>query len=200
MDLSQHPDALRWDKRYIEKHQAGPACLVLRENQHLLPSQGKALDLACGLGANALLLAQQGLDVEAWDISEVALQKLQQLASDKNLEINCQQHDLRRLTPKADSFDVIVVSYFLQRETLPLLSQALKPNGLLYYQTFSRLRVDDSGPNNPEFRLDDNELLKYFPDLRLRVYREEGLNGEHEKGLRNEVMLVAQKPDAAPAK
>ncbi|MDH5182949.1 MAG: methyltransferase domain-containing protein [Gammaproteobacteria bacterium] len=192
MDLTQHPDAQRWDKRYTEKNEAGPACAVLRENLHLLPSQGKALDLACGLGANALLLAQQGLSVEAWDISEVALQKLQATAIQKGLDINCRQCDLRSSVAETNSFDVIVVSYFLQRETLPLLAQALRPNGLLYYQTFSRLRVDDSGPNNPEFRLADNELLQLIPDLHLRVYREEGLTGEVEKGLRNELMYIGQ--------
>lgn len=192
MDLTQHPDAQRWDKRYTDKSEAGAACAVLRENLHLLPSQGKALDLACGLGANALLLAQQGLSVEAWDISEVALQKLQATAVQKGLDITCQQHDLRSSVAEKNSFDVIVVSYFLQRQTLPLLAQALRPNGLLYYQTFSRLRVDDSGPNNPEFRLADNELLQLIPDLQLRVYREEGLTGEVDKGLRNELMYVGQ--------
>lgn len=193
MHLSEHPDALRWDKRYTDKDEAGLACLVLRENQHLMPPQGKALDLACGLGANALLLARHGLDVEAWDISQVALEKLQHSAAQQELKIECQQHDLRSLVPDNSSFDVIVVSYFLQRETLPLLAQALKPNGLLYYQTFSRLRIDDSGPDNPDFRLADNELLQLIPDLQLRVYREEGLTGEVEKGLRNELMYVGQK-------
>ena len=193
MDLDQHPDALRWNKRYADKLEAGSASRVLRENLHLLPARGKALDLASGLGANALLLAQQGLSVEAWDISRVALQRLQDRAQTEGLLIDCQQHDLRSHAPATNAFDVIVVSYFLQRETLPLLAQALKPDGLLFYQTFSQLRTDNSGPDNPDFRLEDNELLKLFPQLKLRVYREEGLCGDVEKGWRNEVIYIGQK-------
>jgi len=193
MDLGQHPDALRWNKRYADKLEAGPASRVLRDNLHLLPAQGKALDLASGLGANALLLAQQGLQVEAWDISEVALQRLQDRAQAQGLAIDCQLHDLRSQAPAQQSFDVIVVSYFLQRDMLPMLAQALRPNGLLFYQTFSRLRVDDSGPDNPDFRLADNELLELLPQLKLRLYREEGLCGDVAKGWRNEVSYIGEK-------
>lgn len=193
MDLSQHPDSQRWDRRYLEKKETGAACAVLTEHLHLLPAHGRALDLACGMGANALLLAKQGLSVDAWDISGVALDKLQTQAITQGLEITCQQHDLRSHIPQSNAFDVILVSYFLQRETLPYLAQALRPNGLLFYQTFSRWRVDDSGPNNPEFRLADNELLHCLPELRLRVYHEEGLCGDLKKGLRNEVMYIGQK-------
>jgi len=46
----------------------------LTQNQHLLPSQGTALDLACGQGGNSQLLAKAGLDVLAWDSSAVAIE------------------------------------------------------------------------------------------------------------------------------
>ena len=53
---------------------------VLQQNTHLLPASGRVLDLACGLGGNALLLAQAGLETYAWDISAVALSRLQSAA------------------------------------------------------------------------------------------------------------------------
>ena len=191
--LDTHPDALRWDQRYADKNDAGNACRALSENLHLLPHTGQALDLACGLGANALLLARQGLDVQAWDISAIALNKLQHKAQQQGLQIQCQQRDLRTQTAAPHSFDVIVVSYFLEREIMPALVEALRPDGLLYYQTFSRLRVDDSGPDNPQFRLAENELLQHFSGLKLRVYREDGLTGDPLQGLRNEVIYIGQK-------
>jgi tellurite methyltransferase len=45
-----------------------------------LPDDGRALDLACGLGGNSILLAQQGLKVDAWDIADVPVAALQELA------------------------------------------------------------------------------------------------------------------------
>ena len=95
--------------------------------------------------------------------------------------------------PEPASFDVIVVSRFLERDLVPSLVQALRADGLIYYQTFTAARVGDTGPRNPAFRLADNELLALFASLRLIVYREEGLAGDLNKGLRGEAMLVAQK-------
>ena len=64
----------KWDLRYkdrlpLDQH----ACEVLQDYVHLLPDSGRALDLASGLGGNAIFLAQQGLNTVAWDISRLAL-------------------------------------------------------------------------------------------------------------------------------
>ena len=73
-----------WDQKYRESGDPhGTAVEVLQENLHLLPRQGRALELACGLGANALLLSAHGLDTHAWDISAVAIDKLVTLASER---------------------------------------------------------------------------------------------------------------------
>jgi len=76
---------------------------------------------------------------------------------------------------------------------MPAIQDALRSGGLLFYQTFSRLQVDESGPSNPDFRLADNELLTFFSQMRLLVYREEGYVGDSSQGFRNEVKMVAQK-------
>jgi tellurite methyltransferase len=68
----------KWDKLYVGKNcNEAVACDALRENIHLLPqSSGNALDLACGMGGNAILLAKESkLTVNAWDISSVAISK-----------------------------------------------------------------------------------------------------------------------------
>ena len=52
-----NPDQARWDQRYRETSSEPQAARVLSDNLRLLPAAGTALDLACGLGGNALLLA-----------------------------------------------------------------------------------------------------------------------------------------------
>ncbi len=84
----------QWDKRYSKSEQAGDACWVLSNNLHLLPSKGKALDLACGLGANALCIAELGLKSYAWDASSVALEKLNSFAAQQQLAVNTEQRDI----------------------------------------------------------------------------------------------------------
>ena len=183
----------KWDTRYSAAEGEATACYALREFTHLLPKEGDALDLACGRGGNALLLAEYGLQTKAWDLSSVAIEELQTIANTRGLNIRASVHNIEQEPLQANSFDVIVVSYFLERDLAPALINALKPNGLLFYETFIREKLQGVGPSNPDFLLGENELLKLFSDLHVLVYREEGLVGSIEKGQRNVAMLVAQK-------
>jgi len=184
----------KWDKIYTERAVEPSASLVLEQNSHLLPKSGKALDLACGQGGNALLLAESGLDVEAWDISSVAIEQLSITAKQRNLSIAAKVIDVVKNPPQVNSVDVITISFFLERALCPAIVAALKPGGLVFYQTYCQQKVLDQGPTNPAFLLAENELLALFSKLNLRVYREEALSGQHDLGWRNQAMLVAQKP------
>ncbi len=185
----------KWNKIYSEAESSGDAVAVLKENSHLLPKQGQALELACGMGRNALFLAKQGLETSAWDISDIAIQRLNEEAKAQDFltGFHAQVRDIVKEPMQSNSFDVIVVSYFLDRSLMLTIQDALRSGGLLFYQTFSRLQVDESGPRNPDFRLAEGELLTLFSSMRLLVYREEGLVGHHDEGFRNEVKMVAQK-------
>lgn len=190
-----HPDQEKWDRIYTNRGAELPAAAeVLIQNQHLLPSTGKALDLACGLGANSLLLAQNGLQVCSWDISPVAIEHLRQAAKQQGLPVDAQLVDVMTETPAKNSVDVLLVTHFLVRGMEQSLVAALRPGGLLFYQTYCRDKVSAQGPGNPDYLLKDNELLHMFAGLNLRVYREESLLGQQDKGWRNQAMLVAQKP------
>ena len=166
---------------------------VLQDNAHLLPASGKALDFACGLGGNALLLAQAGLDTYAWDISAVALKKLQSAAEEANLKISTEIKDVEASPPQSNSFDVIVVGHFLYRPGFDALVSALRINGLLFYQTFTREKGTQSGPSNPDYLLERNELLQRCSGMNVLVYREENKQGDIDLGWRNQAMIVAQK-------
>lgn len=183
-----------WEARYRDSAGAKPqAAAVLSEHAYLLPPLGDALDVACGLGGNALLLAERGLRVTAWDISTQAIAALRVVGEERGLELQAQARDAEVLPPPPASFDVIVVSRFLSRPLCPYLSAALRPGGVLYYQTFVRAKVSRAGPENPAYLLYDNELLALFAGLRVLVYRDEGTQGDTTLGVRNEAWLVAQK-------
>ncbi|KPV39129.1 methyltransferase type 12 [Thiohalorhabdus denitrificans] len=189
----QEPD---WDKRYRERSvgDSDPVA-VLEDNRHLLPAGGMALDLACGLGANAVLLAEQGLKTFAWDRSSVAVEKLAAWSRENLLPITAEVRDVVVWPPEPGRFDVIVVGHFLERQLAGALRDALNPGGLLFYQTFTQTRVSDRGPRTERFRLADNELLHLFADLQVLVYREEGRVGDTARGVRDEAQLVARKPE-----
>jgi tellurite methyltransferase len=182
----------KWDQRYAKAHADAPrSARVLAENKHLLPTAGDALDLACGRGGNALLLAKAGLSVQAWDLSSVAIEALQQEAG--NQQVHAEVRDVCIDPPQRATFDVIVVSYFLERRLATSLCAALRPGGLLFYQTFVQDKVSQQGPTNVRYLLAENELLSLFAPLRTRVYRDEGRVGNLAQGLRNEALYVGQK-------
>jgi 2-polyprenyl-3-methyl-5-hydroxy-6-metoxy-1,4-benzoquinol methylase len=186
----------KWNERYANSMVPNQVINVLELNMHLLSGEGKSLDFACGLGGNALRLAEMGYESHAWDISDKAVEVIQEFAQERQLKLFTRQCDLSIEKLEKESFDVIIVSRFLIRELADNLINALKPGGLLFYQTFTQARIDSNdGLKNSNFRLQDNELLVLFSELRLCFYREEGKLGDINKGFRNEAMLLAQKKE-----
>ncbi len=185
----------KWDKNYDSCASDYPSpAEVLHQNQHLLPSQGTALDLACGRGANAICLAENGLSVSAWDISASALKHLSNEAIKKDLKIESESRNISEHPPKPNSFDVITVSNFLERELIDAIKNAINPYGLIFYQTFIIDKVTNVGPSNPDYLLAKNELLFFFKDWNIIYYKEEGTVGRIDQGFRNQAMIIAQKP------
>ena len=181
----------KWDDRYRSKSQPGSAATVLLDFQHLLPVHGVALDLACGMGANGLFLARRGLEVHAWDTSAVAVVKLRNFASQEGIFVHTDRRDVSLDPPEEDQFDVIVVSHFLDRSICPAIFRALRPGGMLFYQTFTLKKVEVAGPDNPDYLLAENELLRLFPQLIVRAYREDASSDNTD--LRNQAYIVAEK-------
>lgn len=184
----------KWNKIYSQQDcKQAKASRVVVENAYLLPASGRALDLACGIGGNAILLAQNNLTVNAWDISSTALDKLSKYSQENNLNIVTREVDVEQQPPEKNSYDVVVVSQFLHRPTFKALCESLYIGGILFYQTFSADKVDDTGPTNPDFLLAKNELLNFCKGMQVLVYREEGAQGDKQKGWRNQAMIVAKK-------
>lgn len=185
--------ARSWDARYEGATAIPKPALVLRQWPHLLPGGGTALDLACGQGGSALWLAERGFRVSAWDLSPTAIARLREAARLRGLDVDARVRDLIALPPSPESFDLILVAHFLDRDLAPSIAGALHPGGLLFYQTFARECRGGHGPTNPAYRLARNELLTLFPDLTIRAYRAEGRLAAPESGLSDLALMVAQR-------
>jgi tellurite methyltransferase len=188
----------KWDAHYrqaggkCDDNAAGPLD-ALKDFAWLLPARGEALDLACGCAANAEFLARRGLHVHAWDVSSVVNEALEKRLHKSALPIDAQVRDVVALPPQSNQFDVIVVSRFLDRRLTDDLVAALKPDGMLIYQTFVVDKVAEVGPGNPDYLLHRGELLELFSALAPRVFFDLGSSGDTGHGLRNESLLIAQK-------
>ncbi|WP_456418215.1 class I SAM-dependent methyltransferase [Thiolapillus sp.] len=185
--------AEKWNRRHHEAADSGRVAQVLLRNRHLLPEGGKALDLACGRGANAMFLARSGLETHAWDFSAVAIERLDEEARKNELEIQTQVRDVLVRPPQPDSFDLVLVSCFLERRLVPRLMRALRPGGMIFYQTFVRDVYLHRGPSTEEWRLAPNELLHLFQGLQVRYYREDGKIFSAPTELSDLAMIVASR-------
>lgn len=138
----------------------GPASWLL-ENADLLPRGGRVLDVACGRGRHALLLAGAGFSVRALDRDESAIDRLRDAATRLQLRVDAEVIDLET-DPAPDlgrrEFDLVLVFNYLHRPLMPAILEAVKPGGLLFYETFTTGQAERGHPRNPAFLLKDGEL------------------------------------------
>lgn len=165
--------AQKWDDKYAQVDIKRPVlpCWVLKHHSRLLPLKGKGLDLACGLGGNARFMAQCGLKVEAWDISDTALTILNNWAAVNRLKIQPVLADFEQMLFPYQQYDVIVVSRYLNRDLFPQIETALKPGGLLFYETFLA-PMQDGAPQNAKFYINPAEFNQAWSNLSTEIYGE----------------------------
>lgn len=163
----------------------------LRRALPLLPA-GKALDIACGRGRNALPLAELGYAVTALDASSQGLKLLNDEARRRGLTITTLQQDLEQnpQLPRA-AFDVVLQFFYLQRSLFDAVRDAVRPGGVVVVRTFSRAGSFAGGPGNPDYVLEVGELLTLFQGWEILLH-EEGLD-EAERG-GSLAGIVARKP------
>jgi SAM-dependent methyltransferase len=134
---------------------AAPSAWVARWAQ-LIP-QGAVLDLACGSGRHARLLARLGYSVTAVDREPQVIESVRFI-----------QADLEDGSPwplPGERFQGIVVTNYLHRPLFPLLQDSLAPGGLLLYETFMLGNERYGKPSNPAFLLRPGELWQAFRGL-----------------------------------
>ncbi|WP_053362921.1 methyltransferase domain-containing protein [Bacillus sp. FJAT-27251] len=141
---------------------------------------GAALDLACGLGGNSLFLAEQGFEVDALDISDIAVSHVQEQAERLELPINARRADLTEWDNPAflkESYDLIVITYYLDRTLFPLVKPLLKENGHFFMETFYQSPSMENGKVSNQFKLRPRELLSQFNEWKILHYEENEREG-----------------------
>lgn len=193
----------RWDNLYgaVQDYPVPNSDLI--RYRALLPKQGLALDVACGLGADALYLAQQGFDVLAWDASSVAIKRLQKEAKAQDISISTSCVEITPSVFKRGRFDLVYVHRYLDRDIFPAIIESLKPGGVLFYQTFTQSTAAECsptiGPTNKAYRLATNELLSLCSTLTIKVFLE-GFSADPKTNqiqARAQALIVATKPGAS---
>jgi len=133
---------------------AAPSAWVQRWLPLIRPG-GDVLDVACGAGRHARLLARMGFEVDAVDRDA-------SLFADAPANVRVLQADIE-LGPwpyAQRRFDAIVVTNYLYRPLLPVLVASLEPGGLLVYETFALGNEKFGKPSNPDYLLGPGELLE----------------------------------------
>ena len=172
-------DRDRWNAKWAAIEEIPRPHWLLRDYAELLVG-GTAVDLACGLGQNSLWLARHGYQVLALDLSEVALRRGLAAAVAQRLagRISFVQQDLDVWRPAPASCDLIVVFRFLDRRLFAFLRAALRPGGLIFYQTLhqgARRRMPQA---NPAYLLAPGELVNHFVGWEIIHAQEDASHSE----------------------
>jgi SAM-dependent methyltransferase len=192
--MSGH-DRERWDARYQERvfgPYPPPDALLVAYTPHPVGKAAGtpyrvALALAAGQCQNALWLAEQGYLVNAMDISRVALERGRAEMAMRNLrDINFIPIDLESIELPEDAYDLIACFRYLDRNLFPAIRAAMKPGGLIVYQTFNVHQLERFPDCNQDYLLEPRELPSHFPGWQI-LHDEE--RGEYS-------FLVARKPQS----
>jgi rhodanese-related sulfurtransferase len=169
----------------------GPSSWVVT-NTSLVSPGARTLDVACGRGRHALLLASAGYMVRALDRDVARVERLGVLARRLRLPLDAAVVDLENGRPDlgSEEWDLVLVFRFLHRPLFPALVRALRPGGVLLYETFTKEQARHGSPTKPEFLLDPGELPGLVAPLEVVRQRE----GEYDG--RFLASVAARKPTA----
>lgn len=149
--MSQGQDI--WNKRWTDRNfsDGWAADSWLIRHRHRL-GRGDALDIACGRGRNALLLAESGYRVTAVDYSGVALKQLEQEAHKRGLQVETIHCDLEQQPELPQKqFDLIINFFYLHRPLLPQLLLNVKPGGWLLSALLPRPETVSPANSDPRW-------------------------------------------------
>ncbi|MCG3134022.1 MAG: hypothetical protein HMLKMBBP_01292 [Planctomycetes bacterium] len=199
-------DRARWDAKHRDLAAADaarggipglPAALEWA-SEHL-PREGRVLDVACGRGAAACELASRGFDVDAVDVSLVALGEARRLAERRGVSRRVRTYvaDLDEGLPLGiGPFDLILCVHFHQPALWPALRAALRPGGVLVMETMTTVNADrGEGSPSRRFLVAPGALRGAADGLRIAAFDE----GDHGRGARHVARLCAVREPSAGA-
>jgi SAM-dependent methyltransferase len=163
----------QWDERYrleqrAEDREAAPNPLLVETCLKTPP--GRALDLACGTGRNAIWLAEHGWQVTAADGSSSAIEILRRRASGLGVAVNAKVADLGKNAFEIGQscWDLIAMCLYLQTSLFEPAKRGVRPGGLV----LAIVHIAESGEEPTGHRLRPGELKQYFTDCEILHYYE----------------------------
>jgi len=168
-------DKERWNKRFKEKPFRDYVEPVVKKYIKKA-KKGYALDIACGQGRNTHFLAKNGFEVDAVDFSDYALSQIKNNENIHKIEVDLDEYNLEK-----NKYDLVININYLNRRFFHQIKEALKPDGIVIFETFIIAHGDFDNPKNPEYLLRTNELLHAFIGMEIIYYEEKfdiNLRGE----------------------
>jgi SAM-dependent methyltransferase len=201
-----------WNARYAHEdfHFGEEPNAFLRAGARYLKARQHVLCVADGEGRNSVFLAEQGVDVTAFDFAPNAVAKAKRLAERRGVRINHQLGDIKAWDWTAASYDAVVavfIQFLSPTDRDPVfagMKRATKPGGLVLLEGYRPEQVDygTGGPPRREHMYTREWLESQFADweiLLLESYDAEIHEGKGHSGMSALIDLVARKPAAAPA-
>ena len=127
--------------------------------------------LACGTGRNALFLAEAGFEVEAVDVSAVAIDRARAEADRRGVTVRWRVADLDEFDLPEGAFDLVTMVRYVNRDLWPRAVAALAADGWLLCEQHLETHREVIGPTGA-FRVKPGELLRAFANLRIVEYWE----------------------------
>jgi len=178
--------------------------LVEQSSRYLMPGNS-VLCIADGEGRNGVWLAKQGMQVTAFDVSDVALLKAQQFAQDEQVSIQYSLSDVDGFYWQPDAYDAVIGIFIqfadpqMRARIFQWVKQTLKPGGIFILQGYTpkQLEYKTGGPSLIEHLYTEEmirELSHGFEILDLRCYEKELSEGPRHTGMSALMGLVSKKP------
>jgi SAM-dependent methyltransferase len=192
-----------WDIRHAARDfdlDVKPAVALAEEFGSLAP-QGRALDLGCGRGRNAVWLAKLGWQVTAVDYSAVAIDRARQIGAARGVAVEWIEADVTSFVPAAAAFHLVVIAYLQtpgsdRRRILAHAAAALAPGGVLFMVGHARLNLTEGtgGPSDPDVLWEPAEIERELAGLGLVVQRVEHVyrTAETPEGVGRSIDTVAR--------
>ena len=199
--------AATWNKRFAQADYlfgTHPNSYLQAQAAHY-PARGTALCVADGEGRNSVWLARQGLQVDAFDISDVGVAKARKLAQDAGVSVHYAVADCETWPWPADHYDMVAAIFIqfadpaMRARLFGNMVHTLKPGGLLVLKGYTpkQLEYKTGGPPHVEHLYTEALLRDAFAELQLlelRTYEDELTEGDHHLGRSALIGMVARKP------
>lgn len=196
-----------WNQRYNTQEfifGKEPNHYLKQKTELYLINKSKILCVADGEGRNSVWLAKQGHDVEAFDVSSIAIEKAKQLSSQHQVHVQYIHADCDTFDWKTEEYDAIAVIFIqfaepeLRKRLFQNIYRSLKLGGLLILQGYTPKQLDykTGGPSDLSLLYTEElmrELLNEMEILEMQSYEQELQEGSRHSGMSALIGLVAKK-------